>query len=187
MKYSQGNLKTKKKDVLHIWKAHFEKHLNTQFNHNENALQEFESVDFNNENIPPITEQEVKYSIKQLANSKSPGVDVITSELIKAGGDIMTKTLIKLFNKIIMTDNSQNDWSRMIIAPIHRKGEKLNAENYRAIALLPIPGKILCKILMNRCSHIIKSSISDLQFGFRPFRGTTESIFIIRQLIEKAK
>ena len=39
MKDSQGNLKTKKQDVLHIWKAHFEKHLNTQFNHEKNALQ----------------------------------------------------------------------------------------------------------------------------------------------------
>ena len=80
MKDSQGNIKTKKQDVLHIWKTHFEKHLNTQFKHDENALQEFDSLDVNNENIPPITEQEVKYSIKQLANRKSPGVDGITSE-----------------------------------------------------------------------------------------------------------
>ena len=41
-------------------------------------MQEFDSVDVNNENIPPITEQEVKYSIKQLANRKLPGVDGIT-------------------------------------------------------------------------------------------------------------
>ena len=40
---------------------------------------------------------------------------------------------------------------------------------------------------MNSCSHIIKSSISDSQFGFRPGRGTTDAIFIIRKLIEKAK
>ena len=187
MKDSQGNLKTKKQDVLHIWKTHFEKHLNTQFKHDENALQEFDSVDVNNENIPPITEQEVKYSIKQLSNRKSPGVDGITSELIKAGGEIMTKTLTNLFNKIIVTENPPNDWSKMIITPIHKKGDKLNAANYRAIALLPIPGKIFCKILMNRCSHIIESSMSDSQFGFRPGRGTTDAIFIIRQLIEKAK
>ena len=90
MKDSQSNLKTKKQDVLYIWKTHFEKHLNTQFKHDENALQEFYSVDVNNENIPPITEQEVKYPIKQLANRKSSGVDGITSELIKAGVDIMT-------------------------------------------------------------------------------------------------
>ena len=29
MKESQCNLKTKNLDVLYIWKAHFEKHLNT--------------------------------------------------------------------------------------------------------------------------------------------------------------
>ena len=77
--------------MLHIWKAHFEKHLNTQFTHDENSLQEFDSVDVNNENIPPITEQGVKYLIKQLANRKCPGVDGITSGLIMAGGDNMTK------------------------------------------------------------------------------------------------
>ena len=74
MKDYQGNLKTKMQDVLHIWKTYFEKHLNTQFKHDENALQEFDTVDVNNENIPPITEQEVKKSIKQLANRMSPGL-----------------------------------------------------------------------------------------------------------------
>ena len=62
MKDSQGNLKMKNQDVLHIWKAHFEKNLNTQFKQEENALQKFDSIDVNNENIPPITEQEVKFS-----------------------------------------------------------------------------------------------------------------------------
>ena len=40
---------------------------------------------------------------------------------------------------------------------------------------------------MNRCSHIIESSMSDSQFGCRPDRGTTDAICIIRQLIEKPK
>ena len=99
----------------------------------------------------------------------------------------MTKTLTNLFNKIIVTENSPNNWFKMIITPIHKKGEKLNTANYRAITLLPIPGKIFCKILMSRCSYIIESPMSDSQFGFRPGRGTTDAIFIIRQLIEKAK
>ena len=142
MKDSQGNLKTKKQDVFYIWKEHFEKHFNTPLNNDENALQEFNSVDVNNEKIPPITEQEVKYSIKQLVNRKSSGVDGITSELIKAVGYILTKTLTNLFNKIIVTEKSPNDWSKMIITPIHKKGDKLNSANYRAIALLQIPGKI---------------------------------------------
>ena len=75
----------------------------------------------------------------------------------------------------------------MIITPIHKKGDKLNAENYRAIALLSIPGKVFCKILMCRYSNIIEESISDSQFGFRPGRGTIDAIFIVRQIIEKAR
>ena len=35
MKDHQINLKTKNQDVLHIWKTHFEKHLNTQFKHDK--------------------------------------------------------------------------------------------------------------------------------------------------------
>ena len=40
---------------------------------------------------------------------------------------------------------------------------------------------------MNRCSQIIQSSMNDFQFGVRHGRVTTDAIFIIRQLIEKAK
>ena len=75
----------------------------------------------------------------------------------------------------------------MIITPIHKKGDKSNAENYRAIALLSIPGKVFCKILMCRYSNIIEKSISDSQFGFRPGRGTIDAIFIVWQIIEKAR
>ena len=97
----------------------------------------------------------------------------------------MTKIVTNLFIKIIVTENSPNDWSKMIITPLYKKCDKLNTANYRDIALLPITYTIFCKILMNRCSHIIESSMSDSQFGFRPGRGTTDAIFIIRQLIEK--
>ena len=95
----------------------------------------------------------------------------------------MTKSLTNLFNKIIVTENEPNDWSKMIITPIHKKGDKLNAANYRSIALLLIPDKIFYKILMNR----IESSLCDSKFGVRPGRGTTDAICIIRQLIEKTR
>ena len=75
----------------------------------------------------------------------------------------------------------------MMITPIYKKGDKLNAENYRAIILLSIPGKVLCKILMCRYSNIIEESMSDSQFGVRPGRGTIYAIFIIRHIIENAR
>ena len=35
--------------------------------------------------------------------------------------------------------------------------------------------------------HKIDEFMSPSQFGFRPWKGTTDAIFIIRQIIEKAK
>ena len=79
------------------------------------------------------------------------------------------------------------DWSKMIISPIHKKGDKSNPENYRAIALLSIPGKVFNKILVERIKDQTEEAIKETQFGFRPGRGTTDAIFVIRQLMEKAR
>ena len=114
-------------------------------------------------------------------------MDGINSELIKAGGHMTRKMLVTLFNKIITTEKTPKDWSNMIITPIYKKGDKLKPENYRAISLLSIPGKTFCKMLIKRSSQKIEEVMSESQFGFRPGRGTVDAIFVIRQIIEKAK
>ena len=100
---------------------------------------------------------------------------------------MMVKILVKLFNQVIESEVPPRDWSRMMVTPIHKKGDKMDPNNYRAIALLSIPGKVFCRILMDRSSDIIERSLSESQHGFRPNRGTTDAIFIARQIIEKAR
>ena len=75
----------------------------------------------------------------------------------------------------------------MIINPIHKKGDKSNPENYRAIALLSVLGKVFNKILLERVKDQTEETIKEIQLGFRPGRGTTDAIFVIRQLMEKAR
>ena len=72
----------------------------------------------------------------------------------------MITILIILFNKIIKTERSPEDWSKMCIIPIHKKCDNLNSENYRATALLSIPGNVFRKILMCGYSHVIEDSVS---------------------------
>ena len=75
----------------------------------------------------------------------------------------------------------------MLVTPIHKKGDKLNPGNYRAISLLSIPGKVFSRILLNRMKSKTEAATGESQFGFRPGRGTVDAIFIVRQVIEKAK
>ena len=63
------------------------------------------------------------------------------------------------------------------------KGDALECGSYRRIKLLDYVIKVFERVLEERLRR--KVSIDDMQFGFRPGRGTTDAIFIIRQVQEK--
>ena len=75
----------------------------------------------------------------------------------------------------------------MIVTPVHKKGNKTDPSNYRAISLLSIPGKVFSHILLQRIKQKSEKFTKENQYGFRPNRGTVDAIFIVRQIIEKAK
>ena len=78
-----------------------------------------------------------------------------------------------------------SDWKKMSVTPIHRKNDKLNPENYRAISLLSTPGKLFNKCILNKIVNEVNLKLSENPFGFRPIRGTTGAIFMLCQIIEK--
>ena len=55
--------------------------------------------------------------------------------------------------------------------------------SYRAIKLLELPIKVLERVLEKRIRFQV--SIDNMQFGFMPGKGTTDAIFIMRQVQEK--
>ena len=75
----------------------------------------------------------------------------------------------------------------MIVTPVYKKGDKLLRENYRAIALLSIPGKVFLKVLLGRIQESVANQLRETPYGFHSGRGTIDAIIIVRQLFEKAK
>ena len=175
-------------EIVELWKDHFKTHLNTSFPRDENVLITLENLQIEPDtNNSDITEEEIQNAIKKMKNKKAPGFDSITIEAIKAGGVKMVDALHKIFNTIWKIEKTPMDFSRMVVTPIHKKGDVLIRKNYRAIALLSIPGKIFLRVLMERMKEKVTSKLSESQYGFRPGRGTVDAIFILRQIIEKAK
>ncbi len=43
-----------------------------------------------------ITYEEVNQAIKRLKNGKAAGIDGITAEMLKCGGDVVTKWMVKI-------------------------------------------------------------------------------------------
>ena len=74
-----------------------------------------------------------------------------------------------------------------MITPVFKKGDKLDPGNYRAITLLSIQGKVFCRMILNRIQDCIEEHLTEEQCGFRRSRGTSDAVFIARQIFEKAK
>ena len=72
-------------------------------------------------------------AIEKLKSHKSPGIDQIPAELIKAGGSTICCAVHKLIIAIWNKEELPGEWKQSIIVPIHKKGDKTDCNNYRGI------------------------------------------------------
>ena len=91
-----------------------------------------------------------------------------------------------MFNVILDSGIFPDQWREGIIIPLHKKGDKNDANNYRGITLLSCLSKIFTSILnsiiVSFCEE--NNGISDAQFGFKKGSSTTGAIFALNTLVE---
>ncbi len=187
VKDRSGRKCIKPKEVLECWKYHFQNPLNTAFPYEQQALEGITLPNIPSEIFENFSIEEIRKAVSQMKLRKTPDYDNISTEALKAGGEPMVAMMHKISTLAIRHKRTPKDWLRMIVTPIHKKGDKLNPANYRAIALLSIPGKVFSKALLNRIQKETEKILGETQYGFRPGRGTTDAIFIVRQIMEKAR
>ena len=64
------------------------------------------------------------------------------------------------------------------------KGNLRLCDSWRGISLLAVPGKIMAKIVATRLSALTESILHEPACGFRPTRGTTDCIAVVRALLD---
>ena len=132
----------------------------------------------------PITIDMVKKAISKIKSGKAAGPSGIVVEMIKAAGDtgaIMIRDLATVF---IPDGKVAADLEESFIVCLYKgKGDALDRGNYRGLKLTEQAMMILERIVDGLIRQVV--SIEDSQFGFVPGRGTTDVIFLVRQLQEK--
>jgi len=68
-------------------------------------------------------------AIDKLKSHKSPGIDQIPAELIKAEGRTICLEIHKLITTIWKKDKLPEEWKELFIVPIHKKGDKRDCNN----------------------------------------------------------
>lgn len=118
-------------------------------------------------------------------DGKSPGQDEIRSEMIKALGEVGIDWLELLFNKMYIEKKVPNDFLKLVLIPIPKKGDLRKCGNYRGISLISIVAKCYARVLEMLLRMQISKLIEEFQHGFMKEKGTNDCTFIIKQVIEK--
>ena len=131
----------------------------------------------------PITIDIVKVYLTD-ESGKAPGPSGIVVEMIWAAGDMGASMIRDLAAAIIRDGKVPSDWEQSFIVCLYKgKGDALERGNYRGLKLTEQVMKILERIVDGLIRQLV--SIDDSRFGFIPGRGTTDVIFVVRQLQEK--
>ena len=135
-----------------------------------------------------IAKMELKSALEDLKRNKI-GPDGILSNFLKVFGEMYENILLKIMNGLFTSHLYCEEWNTNYLKPIYKKGDILDPDNYRGIAIGSAFAKLHSLILLNRLIKFIddKGLISPNQIGFMKFCRTADHNFLLQTLIEKTK
>ena len=119
-----------------------------------------------------ITASEVRYALKR-AKCSAPGEDAISYEMMKQVPEAYIRILAELYSKSLMMGKLSHIWKEAKIIPIPKKDKN----TYRPISLLPVQGKLMEKIMLQRIRWIA-SPHNVRSLVFKPASGTRDAILL---------
>ena len=115
---------------------------------------------------------------------KAAGPMGIIAKMLRAAGEVGIELLTELIEVVFCNGVIPTDWQESFILNLYKgKGDALERGNYRGLKLKDQVMKLLERVLDSFIREM--EEIDAMQFGFVPGCGTTDAIFIIRQLQQK--
>jgi len=167
--------------IVARWRNHFSQLLNV---HVLNDVRQTE-IHTAEPRVTELSAHVFELAIEKLKSHKSPGIDQIPAEVMKAGSQTIHYEIHQLIISIWIWEEFPEEWKESIIVPIYKKGDKTDCSNYWGKLLLPTTYKILFIILLSRLTPYAVEIIGGHQCGFRCNRSTTDHMFCICQILEK--
>ena len=129
-----------------------------------------------------ISENGVFMLLDRIDVSKSSGPDKLPGRLLQS----LASSTLHLYS-ITLYCELPTEWTQANVAPIFKKGSKLQAVNYRPVSLTCITCQLFEHII---CKHILvhledHKILTDLQHGFRSGRSCeTQSVTTFQDLVQ---
>lgn len=147
------------------------------------TMSNFPSLPVNTRSVNEI--RTVKFSpeimnevLKEVKRDASPGPDLIPAVFLSRCADTLSEPLSKAMNYSLQNGIFPEIWSRAIVTPLFKKGDKYNPENYRPISLTCALCKTMEKPIVRELTSFLLDNnvIPNSQHGFLPQRSTVTNL-----------
>ena len=129
--------------------------------------------------LPPVSDDEVRLHINKLKTRSSPGHDGINNRALKALPPALITLLAAIFNTLITHCHFPSSWKEAVVIGIPKPGKPLSdPSSFRPISLLPCLGKLYERILASRLKDYLFTNnlLINEQFGFRPHHSCVHQV-----------
>ena len=127
-----------------------------------------------------VQEVEIKRLVKEICITKSSAMEEINSRLLKDACEVLTFELTYIYNSCLQNGIFPRKWGISKVTPIPKTNtNSTKPADWRPIAQISLPGKLLEKIIHSQLSHYLDSNdiLSMNQYGFRKGLSTNAAIF----------
>ena len=109
---------------------------------------------------------------------KASGHDKISNKLLKLASPYIYQSLTDLFNLSIKLRSFASDWKIAKVFPIHKSGERADANNYRPISVLSTIARLFERLMYDQFySYLTEYDLIDTrQSGFRSLHSTLTAL-----------
>ena len=121
---------------------------------------------------------EVLKLCKEISPMKSSGMDKLSSKVCKDAFMVLGNQLVHLFNCSLTRSIFPTAWKAAKVVPLFKGGAREEVGNFRPVSLLPLPGKMLEKIVHKHISKFWEENnfLTQNQGGFRKGHSTVSTI-----------
>ena len=127
-------------------------------------------------------EVEIIELCKGININKSSSIENLSSEIIRDAFEAIPSMVVELFNLSFNKSEIPVEWKIAKVTPLPKAGDSRNVSNLRPVSILPLPSKLIEKIVHKRVYNHCNNNkfLDEKQGGFRPNHSTvsTTSYFI---------
>ena len=179
IKDKNGDIVMEKEEVKQRWKEYISELY-------DDEREDFEIRDEDCVYSPPILPCEVSAALKEMANGKAAGEDGIAVEMLSVLGEWGVELVTEIANSIYETGRLPEPMTRSVCVTLPKKPGAIECNKFRIISIISQLSKVVLRIVLRRVKNVIMPEIGKEQYGFMKGKGTSNAIFILRMLGERA-